>query len=272
MVIGLGVVGTALYKLLARVGDLEVYGYDIDASRSIHSIESIPRPVDYLHIAIHYSQNFVHEVKRYAELLRPRIVFIHSTVAPGTSRRIYEALDRRIYIVYTPVRGLHTKMLQHMLFWPKWITALPPEAEDEAARHLEQAGFRVRRCRCEPESLELAKLWETVYRAVMIVAWQELHRIAKRVGADVETVARFVAEVHQVLRDRPIYYPSTIGGTCLIPNTEILYSVYPSKLLEFVLQSNRKRIEELRDPEILRDIEKLRNIAMGLINREYYDP
>ncbi len=272
MVIGLGVVGRALYQLLARIGDLEVYGYDIDPSRSIHSLETIPRPVDYLHIAIHYNQSFVAEVKRYAELFKPRIVFIHSTVAPGTSRKIYEDLNKSIGIVYTPVRGLHTKMLQHMLFWSKWIAALPPEIEDEAARHLEQAGFKVHRCRCKPESLELAKLWETVYRAIMIAAWQELHRIAKYVGADIETVARFVAEVHQVLRDRPVYYPGVIGGTCLIPNTEILSNVYPSKLLEFVLESNTKRIKELENPEIAQEVEKLRNIVMSLIDRKYYDP
>jgi len=61
--------------------------------------------------------------------------------------------------------------------------------------------------------LELAKIWETVYRAVMIASGQKIHRIVRKFGADMGIVAEFIGEAHEVLRDRPIYYPDYIGGT-----------------------------------------------------------
>ncbi|HIP57392.1 MAG TPA: GDP-mannose dehydrogenase [Ignisphaera aggregans] len=267
VIVGLGVVGSALYKLYSSSG-VEVYGYDVDESRSIHRLEDIPKPVDALHIAIPYTKTFVDTVVSYVRRLDAKAIYIHSTVAVGTTRAVFERVGRPT--VYTPVRGIHRKMVEHLRFWSKWIATLPPDYVDEAKRVLELAGMKVYVCRCEPESLELAKLWETVYRAVMIASWQELHRIAKRFGADIAVVAQFLAEVHRVLGDRPIYYPGHIGGHCLIPNTEILNSQYPSKLFEFVLESNRVREQEVQDPEVVRDIERVREIAMELTNREYY--
>lgn len=107
------------------------------------------------------------------------------------------------------------------MFWRKWVAALPTRMLNVVSNHLSRIGFKVRSIKSSPETLELAKLWETVYRAVMIAAWQELHRIARMVGADLELLSEFIGEIHEVLGDRPIYYPSYIGGHCLIPNTKI---------------------------------------------------
>ena len=70
--------------------------------------------------------------------------------------------------------------------------------------------------------------------------------MARKFGANIETIAEFVEEVHKVLKDRPIYYPDHIGGHCPIPSTEILRSVYPAKLFEFIIKSNEKREKEVQ--------------------------
>ncbi len=269
-VIGLGEVGSAVYRVAEKSRAFQLYGYDIDPSRTIHRLEDIPAPIDYLHIAIPFRNmaSFLEAVEGYAERLRPRMVLVHSTVAPGTTRAIHARLG--VPVAYTPVRGKHPCIERHLRFWPKWVAALPRDAIDEAARHLEAMGLPVKSCECEPETLELAKLWETVYRAAMIAAWQELHRMALRFGADVEKIAEFVAEVHEVLRDRPVYYPGVIGGHCLIPNTEILRSVYPSKLLDFILESNEVRREEVYDPRVAEGVERVRRVAERLANKDYY--
>jgi UDP-N-acetyl-D-mannosaminuronate dehydrogenase len=269
LIVGLGEVGSAIYTVFKNSGLFKVYGYDIDMSRTIDSIESIEKPIDYLHIAIPYTRDFVDIVKHYIEMFKPRITVIHSTVAIGTTRAIYRSSG--VVTAYSPVRGKHPNMVKHVMFWSKWVSALPEGSVEECANHLSKAGFRVRIYRGSPESLELAKLWETVYRAIMITSWQELHRIARKFGVDIGVVTEFVGEVHEVLKDRPIYFPGYIGGHCLIPNTKILSSQYPSKLFEFVLESNERRLKELEDEDIRREVEYLKKIAMKYMNVDYYE-
>ena len=269
LVVGLGEIGRPLYDIFSESKRFNVYGYDIDQSKSIDKYDELPKPVDFLHIAIPFSDKFIDIAINYAEEFRPRLIFIHSTIAPGTIRKINDEI--KIPIAYTPVRGKHPKIRRHLLFWTKWVTVLPLSQLEGAVEHLRNVGFKVRPYMGSPESLELAKLWETIYRAVMIASWQEIHRIARRFGADIEAIAEFVGEVHEVLRDRPVYYPDYIGGHCLIPNTEILRSVFPSKLFDFIIESNKKRKEEIRQKDVCEEIKKVKNVALRLTNVEYYE-
>lgn len=268
LVVGLGEVGSALYDLLLKSSRFEVYGYDVDPSRTKCKLEDVPLPLNYLYVTIPYSPSFVSAVVEYAQRVRARAVFIHSTVAPGTTRRVHELLNAPV--AYTPVRGRHPRIREHMRLWAKWVSALPPEYLLEATKHLEEAGFKVRACSEPPESLELAKLWETVYRAALIAAWQEAHRVARKCGASLRVVAEFVGEVHEVLRDRPVYYPDYIGGHCLIPNTEILRGFHPSKLFDFVIESNELRREELGDLAAKREVDELKELFYRMTRSEYY--
>ncbi len=272
LIVGLGEVGSALYRIFQERYKGPTYGYDIDPAKSIHTLDEIPSPIDYLHIAIPFSSlnQFVDVVDNYVRRFQPRMIFIHSTVAIGTTRRVYERVGRPV--VYTPIRGKHPNLYRHILFWPKWVSALPLKDDvlEEARKHLESVGLNVKICMSSPESLELAKLWETVYRAIMIASWQELHRVALKYGADLSVIAEFIAEVHRVLHDRPVYYPDVIGGHCLIPNTKILNECYPSKLFEFVLESNELRKKEIEDPEVRKGIDVVKRVYEALTNRDYF--
>jgi len=106
----------------------------------------------------------------------------------------------------------------------------------------------------------------------MIVFWQEAHRIARRFDADIVSIAEFIGEVHEVLRDRPVYYPAYIGGHCLIPNTKILNEVAPSPLWSCILESNEKCRKEEEDPVIREEIECVKKLVWEkLVNRDYYE-
>ncbi|MEZ0345577.1 MAG: GDP-mannose dehydrogenase [Infirmifilum sp.] len=268
LVVGLGEVGGAVYEVAKDSGKFELYGYDIDPSKRINSLEDVPKQIDYMHIAIPYNDRFVENVKQYVSTIHPRGIIVHSTVAPGTTRRLYEELA--MPVAFSPVRGKHPKIKEHLYFWPKWVTALPGDFISEAKAHLESMNLKVRVSNEEPEALELAKLWETVYRAIMIAAWQEMHRIARSYGVGLKIIAEFTAEVHSVLHDRPVYYPDFIGGHCLIPNTQILVKTNPSELLKFVLESNEKRLDELKDPQVKKEIEELRELFLNLTRKDYY--
>lgn len=268
VVIGLGEVGKPIYEIL-KERFAEVYGYDLNPSARVDELENIPTSIDVIHIAYPFKgfNDFVDSVAGYAHKLGAETVIVHSTVAPGTTRIIQSRIEA--HVAYSPVRGKHPYLKDHLMFWPKWVSAGNREALEHARIHLEQAGFRVR-IAPDPESLELAKLWETVYRAAMIACWQEAHRIARMFKADIGVIAEFISEVHEVLRDRPVYYPDFIGGHCLIPNTRILHEITGSDLLEFILQSNEKRAEEMRDESIAREVEKVKRIWLNLAPKEYY--
>ncbi|MCS7111359.1 MAG: GDP-mannose dehydrogenase [Ignisphaera sp.] len=269
VVIGLGEVGRAVYHILKSSMKYEIYGYDIDPSKTLNKYEELPQQVDLLHITFPYSGKFTEQVCGYVERFRPKMVVIHSTVVPGTTRKIFQKIN--ITTVFSPVRGKHPNLVKHLYFWPKWIVSLPSSEVEKAVQHLNLAGFKVRVYKGAPESIELAKLWETVYRAIMIASWQEIHRVARIYGAEIEAIAEFIGEVHKVLGDRPIYYPDHIGGHCLIPNTKILNEAYPSKLFEFVLKSNELRLKELNNEDIKKEVERVKEIVLRFINKEYYE-
>ena len=105
---------------------------------------------------------------------------------------------------------------------------------------------------------ELAKLFETTYRAWMIACFQEMHRISRHFGADSEGVADFLEDTHRVRLDRPVMFPGVIGGHCLIPNVELLLKSYDSEFLRLILESNERREEEIKDESVWSDVEIVR--------------
>lgn len=111
---------------------------------------------------------------------------------------------------------------------------------------------------------ELAKLFETTYRAWMITCFQEMHRISRHFGADFVEVVDFLADMHRVRFDRPIMFPGVIGRHCLIPNVELLLDMYDSNLLRLILESNKKRSKEIMDESIKVEVEGVKKRAETL--------
>ena len=98
----------------------------------------------------------------------------------------------------------------------------------------------------------------------MIACFRELHRISKHFGADFEGVADFLEDTHRVRHDRPVMFPSVIGGHCLIQNTELLLKSYDSEFLRLILESNERRKEEVKDESIRSEVEKIRKRVEAL--------
>ncbi len=111
---------------------------------------------------------------------------------------------------------------------------------------------------------ELAKLFETTYRAWMIACFQEMHRISKAFGADFDETVDFIEDTHRLRFDRPVMFPDVIGGHCLIPNTELLLKAYDSEFLRLILKSNEKRKKEVEDKTVKAEVEKVAARAEAL--------
>ncbi len=114
---------------------------------------------------------------------------------------------------------------------------------------------------------ELAKLFETTYRAWMIACFQEMHRISQAFDAEFDETVDFIEDTHKERFDRPVMFPGVIGGHCLIPNTELLLKSYDSEFLRLILESNEKRKEEIKDPIIKAEADKVAARAIALEKR-----
>ncbi|MEM3161581.1 MAG: GDP-mannose dehydrogenase [Candidatus Bathyarchaeia archaeon] len=264
LVIGLGEVGRPIFELLKESEKFEVYGYDLDPSkmREIGQSSALPGEIDVMHICIPCSDKdeFVNNVVSCVERFKPKLVIINSTIAPGTTMTVYKRVNGSCLVAHSPVRGVH-KSLEHMKWelkrWTKYIGGVSAESAEAARKHFEKLGLKTKVLKGCLET-ELAKLFETTYRAWMIACFQEMHRISRHFGAEFEDVVDFIEDTHRVRLDRPIMFPGVIGGHCLIPNVELLLRNYESDFLKLILKSNEKRKEEIKDEFVRCEVEQIK--------------
>jgi UDP-N-acetyl-D-mannosaminuronate dehydrogenase len=178
IMIGLGEVSNPLYEIFKSNDSFKVYGYDARKDVSPYKFEELPKNQRVLHIAYPYSEGFVNTSLGYINALSPKAIVINSTVIPGTSKTVREKTG--IPTAYSPVRGKHLNLKRHLMFWPKWISSHPSDSLSLFVDHLIKAGFKVK-VAYNPETLEIAKLFETVYRAVMMTAWQKDSQSVKKI-------------------------------------------------------------------------------------------
>ena len=263
MVLGLGEIGTALFSILKdEKGSFHVYGLDIEKSKmqALNQDEArLPARIDTMHVCLPCKEPdaFVDIVCGYAERFNPNLVIINSTVPPGTTMKVQQRC--RCLVAHSPVRGVH-KNPEHMKWeirrWRKYVGGANSKATEAARKHFEKAHLRVKALNSCNET-ELAKLFETTYRAWMIACFQEMHRITRNIGADFDDVVDFLEDTHRIRLDRPLMYPGFIGGHCLMPNIELLMQSYDSEFLRLVIKSNEKRKIEIEDKTIQREADKI---------------
>jgi UDP-N-acetyl-D-mannosaminuronate dehydrogenase len=268
LILGLGEVGHTLFYLFKESGKFDVYGFDLDKVKMRSYVGQVepPENVDVMHVCYPCpdQEKFVETTLKYIRIFRPKLTIIESTVNPGTTRRIY--MLSKSSIVHSPIRGMHTTpeiMRRDVLFWRKYIGGTTEDSARAAQTHFEKLGLKTKVLKGSEET-ELAKLFDTTYRAWMIACFQEMHRISRCFQADFDEVVNMLEDGHRVILDRPIHYPDVIGGHCLIPNTDLLLKSYDSRFLRLILESNEKRKEEIKDKSVKEEVEKVRKRAAAL--------
>jgi UDP-N-acetyl-D-mannosaminuronate dehydrogenase len=251
-----------LYEISKENNYFAVYGLDSDVKKMHENSQKpskLPKQIDTVHICIPYEdQNeFIKNVVNYAEKFKPKLLIINSTIPPGTTKNIQNQCN--CLVAHSPVRGVH-KNPEHMKWemkrWTKYVGGASAKAADATCKHFEKMGLKVKMLNGSAET-ELAKLFETTYRAWMISCFQEMHRIARTFNADFSEVVDFIEDTHRTRLDRPIMFPGFIGGHCLIQNTKLLLKSYDSKFLRLILESNQKRKKELKDNKLEREAAKV---------------
>ena len=263
LIVGLGEVGHALYELFKECGKFDVYGFDIDDEKMrqiVGEAQELPKNVDVMHICYPCieQQKFIENTVGYIRRFKPKLTIVESTVPPGTTEKIYE--ETKAPIVHSPIRGMHKTletMKNDIKFWTKYVGGIKREWSNQAREHFKKLGLKVKVLK-SPIETELAKLFETTYRAWMIVCFQEMHRISRHFKADFDEVVDMIEDIHRARLNKPLHYPGVIGGHCLIPNCKLLLSRYDSEMLRLILNSNEKRRREIRDIEVKREVDKVK--------------
>jgi len=270
LIIGLGEIGHTLLALYAEVKEkFAVYGLDTDAKKMValnQNKDTIPAKVDTLQVCLPCGapEKFASIVKGYVEQYTPKLTILNSTVPPGTTLKVAE--ECKCQVAHSPARGVHISdehMVWEMKRWTKYVGGATSAASKAAKEHFEKLGLKVKALKSCNET-ELAKLFETTYRAWMIACFQEMHRISRAFNADFDEAVDFLEDTHKERFDRPVMFPGVIGGHCLIPNTELLLKSYDSDMLRLILKSNEKRKEEIKDASIKAEADKVAARAIAL--------
>jgi len=268
LIVGLGEVGYTLFDLFRESGKFDVYGFDADERKMRKIVGEIepPKKLDVMHICYPCpeQEEFVQTTLNYIRKFRPKLTIIESTVSPGTTQRIYEL--SKSTLVHSPIQGIHKTleaMKRDILFWGKYVGGATKEAANTALKHFKKLGLKVKVLRT-PVETELAKLFETTYRAWMIACFQEMHRISRHFGADFNEVVDMLEVIHRARFNKPLHYPDVISGHCLIPNAELLLKSYDSMFLRLILESNDKRKEEIKDENTRGEVEKVKKRTKAL--------
>ncbi len=272
LIIGLGEIGHTLFALFdEKSGDFDVSGLDSDETKMRQlkqTRRNFPHEFDTVHICLPCTspQNFIDIITSYFGKFKPKLIIINSTVPPGTTIKVAEKCN--CLVSHSPARGVH-KNLEHMIWemkrWPKYVGGANASAAKATGIHFKKLGLKVKILKSSKET-ELAKLFETTYRAWMIACFQEMHRISRAFGADFDETVDFLEDTHRKRFDRPIMFPDVIGGHCLIPNTELLLQSYDSEFLRLILKSNEQRKREIKDESIRKEVEKTSLRAKALEN------
>lgn len=274
LVAGLGEIGGTVFNILKESNMFELYGVDLDKKKMEEQNATEPKPssaryideIDVLHICIPASDKtkFINIAADYINKYQPNLTIINSTVPIGTTMGLYNRCGG--LIAHSPCRGVHKNkeyMKKEFSRWTKYIGGATPEAGMAAQKHFASAGLKTK-VLSNCTDTEFAKLFETTYRTWMIVFFQKMHRLASKYAEtspnlkiNFDEAVDFIEDTHKLRHDRPVMFPDVIGGHCLLPNSKLMLEQYEPDMLNLILESNEKRIEEMKNPEVAAETKKV---------------
>jgi len=222
IVLGMGEVGETLFDLLVERG-IDCIGIDLDNSKcKNYSENTIIKNPEYLHVClpgeltqfIEITSNWISKIDGV------KVVLIHSTIKPGTTKNIQE--KSKIPILYSPVRGVHKRFLDDIKKYTKFISSDDKQVDSKMKLDLEKR-FEKIDWMSTTKTAELAKiLVDTTYYGWLINYAQITKMICEKEGVDFDEMWKFADEIHENLGNRPKMFPGIIGGHCVIPNLSLV--------------------------------------------------
>jgi len=222
VILGMGEVGETLFDLLVK-RNFNCVGIDsVNSKSKNYSENKIIENPEYLHVCLpgelieftNIVSNWINEIKGL------KAVVIHSTVKPGTTKKIQE--KSTIPVLFSPVRGVHRRFLDDIKKYTKFISTDDKQLDTKIKIDLEKRFEKVD-WMSTTKTAELAKiLVDTTYYGWLINYAQITKMICEKEGIDFDEMWKFADEIHENLGNRPKMYPGIIGGHCVIPNLNLV--------------------------------------------------
>lgn len=229
-IIGYGEIGQSLHKVYE--------GYDVYIIDTNLNINQDLTQCDILNICIPYMENFIDIVNNYISQINPKLCVIHSTVAPGTTKKI------KGRVCHSPIRGLHPNLDIGIKTFLKYIGSEDLDVATEYSQHLVSLNIKSYICK-DSLTTEYAKLLDTTYYGLCIAFHAEVLKLCKDNDLNFEEVMTIYnstynqgyTELNKAHFCRPVLYGSDkIGGHCVISNALILNKYLDSLLLQGILK------------------------------------
>ncbi len=206
--------------------------------------------VDVLHVCIPWSDNFVAILEKEIRHIKPKITIIHSTVVPGTTKKLTSTFYGMV--VHSPVRGVHPHLHKGIKTFVKYIGADSKRAGQMAKKHLESLGIKTK-VFFPSISTELGKILDTTYYGLCIAWHGEMKKMCDSMHVNFDQVVTDFNTTynegyaklgkHNVVRPVLLAPSKYIGGHCVVPNTKLLKKYFSSPAIDLILQYdiNQKR-------------------------------
>jgi UDP-N-acetyl-D-mannosaminuronate dehydrogenase len=236
--IGTGEIGKPLYELIN--GSFKTLAIDPEHYPENNETKAV---CFVMHVCIPGDlKHFEDIVLDYIDKYQSGIVYIHSTVRPGTCDFIQSEIGDEALIVSSPVHGKHhnNQMKKDMLRYPKYVGVpkLKNIDRDAVREHLELIGFADVRLVNGCENTEWLKVLSTTYFGLIIAWHQEIERICDHFGLLVDEVVDIFKYQDDI---KPPHYSGVIGGHCVMPNIKIIKEIWQSDLLDWIEKSNEEK-------------------------------
>ena len=225
VVAGIGEIGKPILKLLSKQNI--TVGFDLNPDlmdqRKFKRYKNLQ--TSFLHITIPVTGKFINNVLKLDKKFQPECIVIHSTIKPGTTKKLQEKLS--IPVIYSATRGIHKRMIYDLKRYTKFfvISENAPRSKWASSRFvklMKRCGIKTKKM-SKPETLELAKIiCDTSYLGWLVNYAQLSNKIAIEHGVDYDEMWSFSDEIHKLLGNRPKMYPGYIGGHCVIPNLKLI--------------------------------------------------
>ncbi len=225
IVAGLGEIGMPMLNFFSKSSI--TIGYDTNQKLMNDKIfqKYFTLPTKFLHVCIPFNTKFIKNVQNISQKFSPQIIVIHSTIEPGTTKKLQKNLT--IPVIYSATRGIHKRMDRDLKRYTKFFGI-----ENDAPKQKWAIGQFTKLMKnikvnskkmSSPIALELAKIVvDTSYYGWLINYAQISNLIAKKHNIDYDEMWSFADEIHKYLGNRPKMFPGFIGGHCVIPNLSLI--------------------------------------------------
>ena len=223
IVVGLGEIGLPIFKILSK--NFPTEGFDKNSKLNVHKKSLENHEVEFLHVCIPFTKNFIHDVLKLEKKFAPKSIVIHSTISPHTTEKLQKKL--KIPIIYSATRGVHKRMSRDLKRYVKFYSVYPTANNSIRISKIFEKRFMQCKIKCKkmssPLTLELAKIiCDTSYYGWLINYAQISKIISDKECVDYDEMWSFSDEIHKFLKNRPKMFPGFIGGHCVIPNLELI--------------------------------------------------